>query len=170
MPKHMLLCMALRQMYRSKQLTTFLNRLGHCESYSFSLELETAIAKAAEESSSLITSQIIRQPKVPSAFYSEFDNFDQLINTLTGMNAIHSVHRIMMQDINDNESLGHEGTVPYMPSMERSTKRVFKVVAEENLLECYIAQRKNLYYLIRYRLFFWMVMTSRERGILWIFF
>lgn len=172
MPKHILLCMALRQMYRSKQLTTLLNRLGHCESHSLSLELETAIAKAVQESSSLLTSQIIRQPKVPSVFLSEFDNFDQLINTLTGMNSVHSAHGIMMQAINNSESLGHGGTVPDMPSTRRSTERVFKLAAEENLPECYIAQHKNPSYVIKYRLFpgcEGSVMTSREKGMLWIF-
>ena len=46
LPKHILLCMTVRHLYRSKQLTTLLNRLGHCESHAFSAELETSIAKA----------------------------------------------------------------------------------------------------------------------------
>ena len=48
---------------------------------------------------------------------------------------------------------------------------MFKVVAEENLPECYIAQRKNPPYVIRHRLFpgcEGSVMISRERIMLWI--
>ena len=43
MPKHILLCTTIRHLYRCRQLTTILNRLGHCESYDFGLELETAL-------------------------------------------------------------------------------------------------------------------------------
>ena len=43
MPKHILLCMTLRHLFRSKQLTTLINRFGHCENYLIRLELETAL-------------------------------------------------------------------------------------------------------------------------------
>ena len=43
LPKHILICTTIRHLYRGKQLTTILNRLGHCESYDFGLELETAL-------------------------------------------------------------------------------------------------------------------------------
>ncbi|KAI4827173.1 hypothetical protein KUCAC02_030591 [Chaenocephalus aceratus] len=49
LPKHILLCATLRHLYRSKQLTTILSRLGHSETYDFSMELETATAKAFDE-------------------------------------------------------------------------------------------------------------------------
>jgi hypothetical protein len=38
LPKHILLCMTLRHLFRSKQLLTLLNRLGHCENYSFGMD------------------------------------------------------------------------------------------------------------------------------------
>ena len=43
LPKHILLSTTVRHLYRSRKLTTILNRLGHCESYDFTLELETAM-------------------------------------------------------------------------------------------------------------------------------
>ena len=55
LPKHILLCMTVRHLYRNKQLTTLLNRLGHCESHALSAELETSIAKALEQTPSLLT-------------------------------------------------------------------------------------------------------------------
>ena len=54
MPKHILLCMTLRHTFCSKELLTLINKFGHCEGYNFSFELETAIAKAVQESVSLL--------------------------------------------------------------------------------------------------------------------
>ena len=39
-----------------------LNRLGHSETYSFTLELETAIAKVLQGSSNLLSTQIVVNP------------------------------------------------------------------------------------------------------------
>ena len=63
LPKHILLCMTLRHLYRSKQLVTLLNRLGHCDNYLFSVELETAVAEALERTSSLLTPRIAKSPE-----------------------------------------------------------------------------------------------------------
>ena len=71
LPKHILLGMTLRHLYRSKQLETLLSRFSHCKSYTFTLELETAIANALD---SLLTRQIVKTPSVPSIFHSELDN------------------------------------------------------------------------------------------------
>ena len=58
LPKHVLLCMTLRHMFRSKKLMiAILNELGHCENYDFSLEMETAEATVLEQQSSLLTSE-----------------------------------------------------------------------------------------------------------------
>ena len=59
MSKHILLCTTVRHLYRSKQLTTILSRLGHCEPYDFGLEIETALAKALDEVSTTLTPQIV---------------------------------------------------------------------------------------------------------------
>ena len=98
MPKHILLCMSLRHMFRSKELITLINKFGHCESYSFSLELETAIAKAVQHSASMLPKSIVRQPQGNSVFHSEFDNFDKIVNELYGAGSIHTAHGIMLQE------------------------------------------------------------------------
>ena len=77
LPKHILLCMTLRHMFRSAKLITLISRLGHSENYSYSLELETALATMVQQSSNLLTSQIIRNPVGSSLFHSDFDNFDK---------------------------------------------------------------------------------------------
>ena len=74
-----------------------MNRFGHCESYSFSLEVETVIAKALKETSSLLSSQIVRNPSIPYVFHPDFDNFDQFVNDLSGAGSVHTANGIMLQ-------------------------------------------------------------------------
>ena len=55
----MLLCVTVRHLFQSKQLTTILHRLSHSESYDFGLQLETAIAKAQDQVSTFLTHEIV---------------------------------------------------------------------------------------------------------------
>jgi len=144
-PKHMLMCMTLRHLFRSEKLITLLNRMGHSESYSFSLELETALAQAVRETSSFLSTQIIRSPNAPSVFHSEFDNFDQLLNNLTGMGSIHTAHGIMLQDTTGKPE-DHGGVrveIPSISIMDSSKKRSLNLGTPESLPDCYITQRKS---------------------------
>ena len=68
LPKHILLCMTIRHMCRSKQRTTLLNRLGNCESYEFGIELTPALAQALDESCTLFTPHILLEEKVAYCF------------------------------------------------------------------------------------------------------
>ena len=97
LPKHILLCMALRHMYRSKQLTTILNRLGHCESYDFGMELSTALANALEETSTLLTPQIV-YGEDSALFHSDWDNYNQLLTGIHGNTCINASAGIMIQE------------------------------------------------------------------------
>jgi hypothetical protein len=54
--------------------TLLSNRLGYSETYSLSLELEISIAIAVETTSTLLSSQIVRNPNIPFIFHSDFDN------------------------------------------------------------------------------------------------
>ena len=95
--KHILLCTTIRHLYRSKQLTTILNRLCHCESYSFGLELETAMAKAIEESNTYLTPQIVTG-EGNILFHSEWDNLNKIKTNITGSNVVNSAAGIMLQE------------------------------------------------------------------------
>ena len=95
LPKHILLCMTLRLMFRSAELITLISRLDHSANYSYSLELETALATMVQQSSNMLTSQIIRNPASNSLFHSDFDNFDKF--TATG--SVHTSHGIMLQEV-----------------------------------------------------------------------
>ena len=73
-----------------------MNRFGHSESYSFSLELKAAIEQVFfKQTSNLLCAQMVRI-QTSSVFQSEFDNFDQLLNNLTGQGSIHTANGIMM--------------------------------------------------------------------------
>ncbi len=84
LPKHILLCATLRHLFRSTQLITLMNRLGHCENNSYASELESAIATTLQESSSLLTNQITRVPR-SILFHSEWDNFNQKLTRQTNV-------------------------------------------------------------------------------------
>ena len=49
LPKHMLLCVAVQQLFCCKQLTKILHRLGQSATYDLGLEMETAMAKVLDE-------------------------------------------------------------------------------------------------------------------------
>lgn len=102
LPKHIGLAMSVRHLFRSKELTTILNRFGHAENYSFIVELETAISYQIDKSSSLLTEQIIRNPTTASLFHSDFDNFDQYVNDVKGAGSIHTAHGIMLQEVEED--------------------------------------------------------------------
>ena len=57
--EHTLICLTVRHLFRSRELTTMPNRLGHSETYRFNLELETAIAKVLQGPSKLLSTQIV---------------------------------------------------------------------------------------------------------------
>ena len=52
--------------------------------HGFTTELETATAKAMQESLSLLSNESVVNTAAPSVFHSEFDNFDRFLNTLEG--------------------------------------------------------------------------------------
>ena len=95
--KHILICVNLRHLYRSKQLTTILKRLCHCESYSFTLELETAIAKTIDEGDTYLNLQIVTG-KNNFVFHSELDNLNKILKNYTGPNIVKSATEIKFQE------------------------------------------------------------------------
>ena len=141
--------MTLRHLLRSKELTTLINRFGHCESYSFSLEVETAITKALEETLSLLSNQIVRNPAVPSVFHSDSDNFDQFVNDLSGAGSVHTANGIMLQNFEEIDSPSKAGgDVPDIPSIERTKERSLDFGFVSDLPDYYVTKRKSLSFTI----------------------
>ena len=79
---------------------------------------------------------------MPSVFHSEFDNFDQFVNTVTGAGSIHTAHGIMLQDIQASELTEAGGSTPKLPAMQRTKESSVKLTPQEELPECYVSQRK----------------------------
>lgn len=78
-------------------MITLLNRLGHCENYTYALELEAALADALEAASSVLTPKIVFGI-YSLVFHSAWDNFDQLIRAIRGITSIHTAHGVMFQE------------------------------------------------------------------------
>jgi hypothetical protein len=143
LPKHMLLVLC--HWFRSAEITTLLNRLGHSETYSFPLELQTSITIAVETSSTLLSPQIVRNPNVPFIFHSDFDNFDQLLNYLCGMASVHTSHGIMLQDFSCPADQKVEGDMPSIPVVHKSGIRSLKLETQEVLPDCYLTHGSPRY-------------------------
>ena len=125
-----------------------------------------------DETSSLLTSQIVRQPTAPSIFHSEFDNFDQLVNTLTGAGSVHTAHGIMMQDILINDNEEHGGSIPEMVTLPRDKEKSVYHPVQEELPECFIGSRKSPSYPVVHCNFpgsEGSIELSKLKNVLWIF-
>ena len=125
-------------MFRSKQLITLLNRFGHCENYSFGLELETAIANAVQVSSSVLSPEIVRNPQSGFVFHSEFDNFDKFVNELYGPEIVNFAHGIMLQDLESDEVSDTK-----IDEVPMSRRRAFTHDKDAPLPDCYVYNRKS---------------------------
>jgi hypothetical protein len=79
-------CQAL---FRSKQLTKILHRLGHSDTYDFGLEMETALAKAPDEVSTYLTPQIVTGEGIV-VFHCEWDNLNKITTNVHGSNIVNS--------------------------------------------------------------------------------
>ena len=72
-------------------------------------------------------------------FHSEFDNFDQLMNDMSGKGSIHTAHGIMMQEVRGNT---HQCPVA-LPQQKRLKQRSLDIPQENELEEAYVSQRRS---------------------------
>jgi hypothetical protein len=97
MPKHLLLSMTLRTLTGRADIVTLMNRYGHCQSYSSTLELETAIANQVQQNESIVPSNISTTSNKMA--HMCWDNFDINEETPSGAGTTHSTHGIVIQEI-----------------------------------------------------------------------
>ena len=119
-------------------MTTILSRLGHCETYDFGLELETALAKALDEVSTSITPQIITG-EGNAVFHLEWDNMNKTTTNIHGSNVVNSTGGIMIQELKP----GFDGTRQdrTIPLYERNKTRSFDIDLPETLAPVHIYNR-----------------------------
>ena len=84
----------MRHLYQSKQLTTILSKLGHCETYDFGLEIETAL----DEVSTTLPPQIVTG-EGNKVFHLEWDNLNKITTNIHGSNVVNSTGGIMIQEV-----------------------------------------------------------------------
>ena len=129
-----------------------LNRLGHSETYRVTLEFETAIAKALQESSNLLSTQIVVNPAAPSVLHSEFGNLISSSMHWTDTSSwyshgtseqmthsVHTAHGMMLQDTEGEHLGGTQLVLSFMPQTGMQTLET----APEELPDCYITTRKS---------------------------
>ena len=124
LPKHILLCSTIRHLYRSKQLTNILHRLGHSESYDFGLEVETALAEAIDDVSSFLTPQIATGED-NEVFHVEWDNLNKITTNSHGSNVVNSTGGIMIQEVKPNNDIADIDRT--LPLKQRNKTRCLEV-------------------------------------------
>ena len=138
LPKHILFAATIRHLYRSKKLVTIINRLGHCESYDFCLELDTAMAKDLEEVSTLLTPQIVTGEN-NEVFHMEWDNMNKITTNIHGNNIVNSTGGIMVQEV--KSGVVPSSTDRTLPVYERSKSRTLKSCVPEKIALFHLHKR-----------------------------
>ena len=122
MLKHILLSTTIRHLFRSKQLTVILQRLGHCKNYNFTLELETALTKALDEVSTSLTPQIVTG-EGNQLVHFEWDNLNKITTNIHGQNMINSTGGILIQETKLGTTVNtQQRTLPSLRSETRSLR------------------------------------------------
>jgi len=127
LPKHILLCVTVRHLFRSKQLN-ILHRLGHSESYDYGLELETALANALDEVSTYLTPQIITG-EGNLLFHCEWDNLNKTTTNVHGSNTVNSAGGIIQEIKPGSENINARR----LPVMDKTQQRSLTIGTPEIL-------------------------------------
>ena len=136
--KHVLLCLTIRHLYRSKLLTSILSRLGHCESYDFGLELETAIGKALEDTKCISPNIVCGEGNL--VFHNEWDNFNKITTNVHGTNVVNFAAGIMIQEKDTNRALDRVRTLPLY---DRSNQKRLSLETPETISQLTIYSRES---------------------------
>ena len=113
------------------------SRACHCESYSFGIELETAMAYALEEAKSYLTPQIV-SGESNEVFRNERDNLNEILINVIVSNVVNSAVGIMLQEVKGDTGSTSERT---LPTAARSKERSLKVNAPTTLAPVIIYKR-----------------------------
>lgn len=97
MPKHVLLPMTVRHLTGNAELVTILNRFGHAQSYTRTMELETAMCNSIITSESILPANISVENN--AVLHLCWDNFDLNEETPSGCGTTHSTHGIIIQEV-----------------------------------------------------------------------
>ncbi|KAH3861543.1 hypothetical protein DPMN_024475 [Dreissena polymorpha] len=115
-----------------------LSRLGHCESYDFSLELETSLARAINDSTTTLTPLIVTG-EGNQVFHVEWDNLNKITTNVHGPNVVNRTAGIMVQEVKPGFVATHSDRT--LNVYERSKARSLKADGNQSLPPLTIPQR-----------------------------
>ena len=136
MPKHLLLALTLRHLTGSAQLLTLFNRFGHCQSYSRTLELETAICDSVTQCGIALPPTIKQEGSIVTHLC--WDNFDLAEETPSGSGTTHSTHGIIIQEC---DTYANPTDIPC--AVIPKTKARSVSYQPEQLEPCFVKQRSE---------------------------
>ena len=119
-------------LYCRKQLTQILNRMGHCGSYQYGLEVETALTEALDKTITHLTFHIVIGDS-NLVFYSEWDNLNKITTNLTSSNVVNSAAGIMLQEVKHGLQSPGACTLPEYERETNNKKTSYKVSVLETL-------------------------------------
>lgn len=111
-------------------------QIGHAESYSYSLDLETALATALGETSSVLAPYVVCNSSGPSLLHSDFDNCDQYIDDISRSWSVHTSHGNMMQNIQNGQAVSD-------PFAKDWKEVLIDITKPDSLPSCSISQRNS---------------------------
>ena len=103
MLKHILLPMKVRHLTGNAELVTMLNRFGQTQSYTRTMQLETAMCSAVIASESTLPPNI--SPDKNSFLHLCWENFDLNEETSSGSGITHSTRGIIIQEVADRSKI-----------------------------------------------------------------
>ena len=100
--------------------------MGHCESYQYGLEVETALTEALDNTITHLTFHIVIGDS-NLVFYSEWDNLNKITTNLTGSNVVNSAAGIMLQEVKHGLQSPGACTLPEHERDTNNKKTSYKV-------------------------------------------
>ena len=132
LPKHIIICLTICHLFRSKQLTQILNKMAHIESYQYGLEVETVLAEAFSNRSTYLAPHIVTGDS-NIVFRSEWDNVNKITTNLTGSNVVNSEAGIMLQEVKDGLQPSGACTLPECERNTKNKKTSYKASVPETI-------------------------------------
>lgn len=137
--------LAIKTLTGCKKILTLLNKLGFRISYHVTEEVETGLAYAVSAQNSVLPIGLIPQKPYLCTGVA-FDNFDRLIETITGKDTLHDTNGIVYQNfLQNNDGIdGHQNQKPNLESAVALSRESLKRRTFDNYVDrcTYISLRK----------------------------
>ena len=138
MPKHILLAMTVHHLTGSAEIISILNRYDHCQSYSRTLELETARFNSVMTYNNILSPSISTEHN--SVVHLCWDNFDLNEGTPTGTGTTHTAHGIIIKEVETDSRSPARG----LPQVPESHERTVHLIIED-LQPCFAKAKTEPY-------------------------